>query len=121
MIIAVKVYQIILFMILIAIIYKIVLVLDEKTKFPDDHRKISFKYSIFFYIFNAFCFLFLNTIRENRKNDYYKYYVKYYKKYKKSLDFLTKYSIYDDCNAINYNIKTYNKILRYLKIKQLKK
>ena len=95
--------------------------LDKKTKYKDDNRGLSIKYYLIFYFTNIFCYLFLKKIREKRKLDYYIYYSNYYKKYKKALDILTKYSIVDDCNAINYNEKTYKKIVRYLKISKLKK
>jgi len=87
-------------------------ILDEKTKYKDDDRDLSIKYYILFYIFNIFCYLFLNVIREKRKINYYKYYIKCFDDNR----------IYFELSfSLEIEIKKRNKIIRYLKIKQLKK
>jgi len=89
-------------------------ILIEKTEIVDTIKYINsidvqnshIKYLIIFMIFNFFCFLFINKIREIRKIDYYKKAIRF-------LDF------YDFENMKDDRKKDYIRMNRYLKLKKI--
>ena len=94
-------------------------ILDKKTKCKGDNRNLSTKYYLIFYFLNIFCYLFLNKIREKRKINYYKYYIDFYEKNKSFFKLMSRYPSISE-NILNYDDKTHKKIIRYLKIKNIK-
>ena len=102
----------ILFMIYVLCVPTCPHILIEKTK-PNEIETddCKTKYIVLFCVFNIFCFLFLNKIREYRKIDYYKSIVLYYTQYKKS---------FGTTSLSEENEKEYIKMKRYLKLKKLK-
>lgn len=119
MTVQIKVYQIILMCLIILCLPKICKILDKKTRCKDDTRKISIKYDALFWFVNIFCFLFLNIIREKRKIDFYNFYVKFYEENEKYFAVIARYPSVSE-TILNYDKKTHKKIIRYLKIKNLK-